>query len=217
MGPLPLNFVREPGGQALGLELAGFDHVGLVELDKRACETLRLNRKAWNVIEQDMRLFNAAAFRGVDLLAGGLPCPPFSVAGKQLGEDDERNLFPHAIRIVDEARPAAVMIENVRGFLDAIFEDYRKYITGTLKALGYTTGWRLLNASDFGVPQLRPRVAVADVTVLSEVLVKHPDPQVRHSLARSEVTPNTLLATLLRDADPAVAEMARLSSELRFR
>jgi DNA (cytosine-5)-methyltransferase 1 len=157
-GPVALELCAGAGGQALGLELAGFDHVGLVELDKRACETLRLNRKAWNVIEQDMRLFNATAFRGIDLLAGGLPCPPFSVAGKQLGEEDERNLFPHAIRIVDEARPAAVMIENVRGFLDAIFEDYRKYITGTLRALGYTTGWRLLNASDFGVPQLRPRV-----------------------------------------------------------
>lgn len=157
-GPTALELCAGAGGQALGLEGAGFDHAGLVELDGRACETLRMNRSAWNVIEGDLRTFDGAAFRGVDLLAGGLPCPPFSVAGKQLGENDDRNLFPHAIRLVDEIRPGAVLIENVRGFLDAVFEDYRKYVAGKLERLGYTTGWRLLNASDFGVPQLRPRV-----------------------------------------------------------
>jgi len=67
-------------------------------------------------------------------------------------------LFPAAINIVDQTRPRAVMLENVRGMLDAVFEDYRTYIRGTLKKLGYVTDWRLLNASDFGVPQLRPRV-----------------------------------------------------------
>jgi DNA (cytosine-5)-methyltransferase 1 len=98
------------------------------------------------------------AFKGVDIVSGGLPCPPFSKAGKQLGEDDERNLFPAAINIVDQLRPKAVMIENVRGILDAVFKDYRTYIAGTLKKLGYETDWQLLNASHFGVPQLRPRV-----------------------------------------------------------
>lgn len=156
--PVALELCAGAGGQALGLETSGFEHIGLVELDPRACETLRMNRHSWNVIERDLRNFNGAAFRGADLLAGGLPCPPFSIAGKQLGKDDERNLFPHAIRLVAEVRPLAVMIENVRGFLDAIFEDYRKHIAGQLEKLGYTTGWRLLNASDFGVPQLRPRV-----------------------------------------------------------
>jgi DNA (cytosine-5)-methyltransferase 1 len=147
------------GGQAIGLEQAGFKHVGLLEIDHHACATLRLNRRAWHVLEQDLRSFRGAPFRGVDLLSAGLPCPPFSVAGKQLGHADERNLFPTAIDIIDEIRPSAVMIENVRGFLAAIFEDYRKYIAGRLEKLGYKTGWRLLNASDFGVPQLRPRVA----------------------------------------------------------
>jgi len=105
-----------------------------------------------------VRAFDGRPFRGIDLLAGGLPCPPFSIAGKQLGDEDERNLFPAAIRLVDEIRPRAVMIENVRGILGAIFEDYRKYIAGELRKLGYITSWHLLNASDFGVPQLRPRV-----------------------------------------------------------
>ncbi|MFW8636760.1 DNA cytosine methyltransferase [Cribrihabitans pelagius] len=150
------------GGQALGLEKAGFGHTALVEIDKHCCATLRHNRPQWNVLEEDVRRFkeDAAAYKGIDLLAGGLPCPPFSVAGKQLGEKDERNLFDDAIEIVDATRPRAVMIENVRGFLDAVFHDYREKLKKQLSKLGYETDWRLLNASDFGVPQLRPRVAI---------------------------------------------------------
>ncbi len=154
-----LELCAGAGGQALGLEEAGIDHAGLIEIDHYACKTLRFNRPGWNVMEQDLTtLTDASAFKGVDIVSGGLPCPPFSKAGKQLGKNDERNMFPIAIDIVDQLRPRAVMIENVRGILDAVFEDYRKYIAGTLKKLGYTTDWRLLNASDFGVPQLRPRV-----------------------------------------------------------
>lgn len=157
------------GGQALGLEQAGFDHNALVEIDANCCETLRQNRPGWSVFEQDLRLFKdrAADFKGVDLVAGGLPCPPFSVAGKQLGPRDERNLFPDAIDIIDAIRPRAVMIENVRGFLSAVFHDYREGLKSQLKALGYVTDWRLLNASDFGVPQLRPRVVI--IAVRSEL------------------------------------------------
>ncbi len=153
------------GGQALGLERAGFDHEALVEIDKHCCNTLRHNRPQWNVIEDDLRLFKERSgdFAGVDLVAGGLPCPPFSVAGKQLGEKDERNLFNDALDIVDAVRPKAVMIENVRGFLDAIFDDYRGHLKKQLSKLGYETDWRLLNASDFGVPQLRPRVVIVAI------------------------------------------------------
>lgn len=157
-GLTSLELCAGGGGQALGLERAGFHHVALVEIDKHCCNTLRNNRPQWNVIEGDIAEFDGRNYRGIDLLAGGLPCPPFSVAGRQLGEADERNLFPEAIRLVDEIRPKAVMIENVRGLLDAVFEDYRNHISEQLKKLGYEVGWRLLNASDFGVPQLRPRV-----------------------------------------------------------
>ncbi|WP_241525847.1 DNA cytosine methyltransferase [Pseudophaeobacter leonis] len=75
------------GGQALGLERAGFDHTALVEIDKHCCATLRHNRPDWNVLEEDVRLFkeDASAYKGIDLLAGGLPCPPFSVAGQAAG------------------------------------------------------------------------------------------------------------------------------------
>lgn len=148
------------GGQALGLERAGFSHKALVELDKHACATLRLNRPRWDVLEGDLAEFDGRPYRGVDLLAGGLPCPPFSKAGKQLGHSDERNLFPYAMRIIDEIRPKAVQFENVRGLLDAVFADYRSQIKEQLRKLGYVTDWRLLNASDFGVAQLRPRVVI---------------------------------------------------------
>lgn len=148
------------GGQARGLERAGFGHAGVVEIDADCCKTLRLNRPDWTVHEDDLNVFSGSAYKGVDVFAGGLPCPPFSVAGKQLGKDDERNLFPAAIRLVDEIRPQAIMIENVRGFLDAVFEDYRGFIKSELNKLGYEAQWRLLNASDYGVPQLRPRVVI---------------------------------------------------------
>lgn len=146
------------GGQALGLETAGFEHVRLVEIEPPACQTLRINRPHWDVVEGDLRHFSAEHLRGIDLVAGGVPCPPFSKAGKQLGQEDERDLFPEAIRLVEECRPQAVMLENVRGLLDPVFQDYRDSIVGNLNKLGYHGEWRLLNASDFGVSQLRPRV-----------------------------------------------------------
>lgn len=164
------------GGQAIGLEMAGFSHESLIDIDPHCCATLRLNRPQWNVFEQDLKEFNGSKYRGIDLLAGGLPCPPFSVAGKQLGSADERNLFPEAIRLVDEIRPKAIMIENVRGILDAVFEDYRHYIGKELKKLGYVGNWRLLNASDFGVPQLRPRVVFVAIETNYSENFSWPDP-----------------------------------------
>ena len=146
------------GGQALGLELAGFDHLSLVEIEAPACQTLRFNRPHWNVVEGDLHHYSADKWRGIDLLAGGVPCPPFSKAGKQLGKDDERDLFPEALRLVAECKPRAVMLENVRGILDSVFDDYRAKLVSDLKKLGYVAEWRLLNASEFGVSQLRPRV-----------------------------------------------------------
>lgn len=156
-GLTTLELCAGAGGQALGLEQAGIEHAALVEIDKNPCATLRLNRPGWNAIEGDLNEFEGAPFKGVDIISGGLPCPPFSIAGKQLGTQDDRNLFPAMIRLVDEIRPRAVMIENVRGILEPVFEDYRLYIRIELKKLGYETGWKLVNASDFGVPQLRPR------------------------------------------------------------
>lgn len=188
MRPTSLELCAGAGGQAIGLEAAGFEHIGLVENDAHACKTLRLNRPHWNVFEEDLNRFDASRFEGVDLVAGGLPCPPFSIAGKQLGQDDERDLFPAMLRIVDEVRPNAIMIENVRGLLGKQFADYRIMIEGRLAQLGYATDWKLLNASDFGVPQLRPRVVM--VAIKKEYADKFIWPE-------AKVSPRTVGQTLI--------------------
>ena len=153
-----LEICAGAGGQSLGLENAGFSHAAAVEIDPDACETLRLNRQhVWKVIQGDVHQFDGRPYHGVDLLAGGVPCPPFSVAGKQLGADDERDLFPEALRLVRECEPAAVMLENVPGLSQARFAGYREQVLRQLGDLGYQADWQVLNACEFGVPQLRPR------------------------------------------------------------
>jgi len=152
-----LEICAGAGGQSLGLEKAGFGHQLAVEIDRDAAATLRLNRPTWRVQEDDVRAVNGREFRGIDLLAGGVPCPPFSMAGKQLGAEDERDLFPEALRLVREAKPAAVMLENVRGLASSRFKPYRQSILDELAKLGYSADWQLLYSSEFGVPQLRPR------------------------------------------------------------
>lgn len=152
-----LEICAGAGGQASGLERAGFGHALAVEIEPPAAATLRLNRPEWNVLEGDVREVDGKAYRGIDLLAGGVPCPPFSVAGKQLGADDERDLFPEAIRLVREAKPTAVMLENVKGLASQRFAPYRDSILDELDELGYDADWKLLESASFGVPQLRPR------------------------------------------------------------
>ncbi|WP_424861128.1 DNA cytosine methyltransferase [Streptomyces sp. MMS24-I29] len=193
------------GGQAIGLHAAGFKHLALVEIDEYAATTLVNNIKtldgwSWerencDIINGDVNEFRPLPaglkkssnilgghlLRGkLDLLAGGVPCPPFSHAGKQLGKDDERDLFPRMLQLVDDLLPRAVMIENVRGIKDTKFSDYRAYIEARLqggrakrpetgleedfKGLGYEVcEWEVLEASDFGVPQLRPRAVLVAI------------------------------------------------------
>ena len=110
-----LEICAGAGGQAIGLEAAGWRHEAAVDNDPDACATVRRNRPSWRVIEDDVAAVDGKAFRGIDLLAGGVPCPPFSIAGDQLGADDERDLFPQALRLARESRPVAIMLENVRG------------------------------------------------------------------------------------------------------
>lgn len=151
------------GGQLLGLESAGYDCVGAVEIEEEYCRTLNYNRPELNVINHDLKDFDARSFNGVDLVAGGVPCPPFSIAGKQLGQDDDRDLFPYALKVVKQAAPKAVLLENVPGLASAKFDTYRKSIQNKLTGMGYWSDWKVLNASDFGVPQLRPRFILVAV------------------------------------------------------
>ncbi len=157
MQPSVLEICTGGGGQALGLEQAGFDMIASVEIEQKYCDTLRLNRPCWNIIQKDVRQFDGSPFKGADLLAGGVPCPPFSIAGKQLGSDDDRDLFPEALRLVVQMQPRAVLLENVPGFASDKFAGYRLSLIKNLQKLGYEADWRILHASNYGVPQLRPR------------------------------------------------------------
>ncbi|MCG3040456.1 DNA (cytosine-5-)-methyltransferase [Streptomyces sp. S1A] len=162
------------GGQALGLHNAGFRHLALVEIDNNACNTLRHNvrgKPGWEgckILQEDLTQLKPEVLaeksglgdEPLDLFAGGVPCPPFSAAGRQLGRDDERDLFPKALELVRFLQPRAVMIENVRGLVEPAekFRDYREEIIQQLVGMGYVyLGWRVLEARDYGVPQLRPR------------------------------------------------------------
>lgn len=158
------------GGQAIGLERAGFQHIALVEIEEQFCKTLRLNRPKWNVIQADLKKFDSTLYKGVDLVAGGVPCPPFSKAGKQLGHLDERDLFPAALKVIKKTKPKAVMIENVRGLLDPKFKNYRNRISEKLEGMGYKVDWKLLHAAHFGIPQLRPRTLMV---ALRRSYIKH--------------------------------------------
>ena len=151
------------GGQAIGLDAAGFEHIALVEYEPDYCQVLKNNRPDWNVICADVHDFDGHPYAGIDLLAGGVPCPPFSKASKQLGKDDERDLFPEAIRLVREIHPKAVMLENVRGFLDPKFDEYRAHILRDIEKIGYNVQIKLLQSCDYGVPQLRPRVVIIGI------------------------------------------------------
>lgn len=180
-----LEMCAGAGGQALGLHLAGAEHTALIELDPYACATLRENNERLNlgwgpVLEEDLRLFaknQASAYRGkIDLVAGGVPCPPFSKAGLQLGDEDDRDLFPTALDIAAIIQPQAVMLENVPGLLEAKFSDYRQSILDRLEEMGFYGSWRLLTASDFGVPQLRPRSVLVAVNKRLKDHFRWPNP-----------------------------------------
>lgn len=164
-----LELCAGAGGQALGLHQAGAKHSALIEIDPHACETLRNNNNklglGWGrIFEEDLRSFaknQAKSFKNkIDLVAGGVPCPPFSKAGQQLGNLDDRDLFPVALEIADIIKPKAIMLENVPGLLENKFSTYRQEILHTLRSMGYQGDWQLLQASDFGIPQLRPRAVL---------------------------------------------------------
>jgi len=151
------------GGQYLGLEEAGVESVAVLDKNPDACATMRANRPSLNVIEADLRTFDGTPYKGIDLLAGGVPCTPFSVGGKQLGEDDERHLFPHALRLVYEIRPRIVMLENVGGLGTARFGGFRARVLTGLQSMGYVSTWCLVQSCSYGVPQLRPRLILISV------------------------------------------------------
>lgn len=177
------------GGLAMGLSRAGFKHELLVEWDDHAVNTLAENKargsnyvRDWEVVHGDVREIDWSEFQGVDVVAGGPPCQPFSVGGKAEGNRDRRDMWPEAIRAIREIQPQAFVFENVRGLLRPAFEDYVRWITLYLatpdllpkKSESYSSHLKRLestsqkakydvqvfpvNAADYGAPQKRQRV-----------------------------------------------------------
>ncbi|MFK8910095.1 DNA cytosine methyltransferase [Streptomyces sp. YS-3] len=207
------------GGQAVGLHHAGFRHVALIEIDKDACSTLKANTSEdpeWagcKVIHQDLKKFDPSELGlepgELDLLAGGVPCPPFSAAGKQLGRDDERDLFPTMLDLVEQLAPKAVMIENVRGLVDQKFASYRDEIIKQLETLGYEQCyWEVLEAKKYGVPQLRPRAILVAMKPQYARYFEHTKPEPRPELSVGEALHDTMRARFDAVADDPRAENA---------
>jgi DNA (cytosine-5)-methyltransferase 1 len=211
-----LELFAGAGGLALGISRAGFVHTGVVEWDHNACSSMLINKEKraehiheWPIIEADVRQLKFSQFGDdIDLLAGGVPCQPWSLAGKHRGQDDRRNLFPEMIRAAREIRPKAILVENVKGLLRQAFATYFEYILLGLtypeliakpqepwerhlrrleqhhsskraSSLEYKVAFRLLNAADYGVPQKRERVFL--VAFRSDVHAEWSFPEPTHS------------------------------------
>lgn len=176
------------GGMAVGLGRAGFEHEIMVEWNRDAARTVAHNSDGvtsdWNYLHADVRTVDWTAYRDtVDVVAGGPPCQPFSMAGKAAGMFDPRDMWPEAIRAVREIRPSAFLFENVRGILRPAFSDYVDFIVASLTKPSvesradadlaarmddladadpeYRVGVFSVDAADYGAPQRRHRVLVA--------------------------------------------------------
>jgi DNA (cytosine-5)-methyltransferase 1 len=204
------------GGLALGISRAGFNHLAVVELDPDSCKTIQENKRRrveevhrWPVFNCDVCDFDYGSIReGIELLAAGVPCQPFSIGGKHKGHSDERNLFPQTIEVIRRVKPLAVLIENVRGLLRPSFSKYFSYIEfmltypeigrkkdeqwiehlarleryhtrGRRDGLYYRVVPRILNAADYGVPQKRERLFM--VAIRADLGIEWSFPSPTHS------------------------------------
>ncbi len=188
------------GGLAIAGSKAGLKHTAAIEWDRNACDTMRLNKSCRRsfvrhaeIIEDDVRRIDFREYRGeVEIVTGGPPCQPFSIGGKHRSFNDDRDMFPQAVRAVREIQPAAFVFENVKGLLRSSFANYFSYCTlqlrypnirrngdeewvdhlarleeyhtsGPKRGLQYNLVYQLLNAANFGVPQRRERVFIVGI------------------------------------------------------
>lgn len=202
-----LEIFSGAGGLAKGLELSGFEHAALVEFNKYACESLAENFDPKRIFFGDIRDFNLDSLEYIDVVAGGPPCQPFSLGGKHGANQDHRDMFPYAIRAIEKLTPKAFIFENVKGLLRQNFSEYFDYIILRLsypdfeldnksdwknnlnelrkidKILHikkkYNVQFKLINAADYGIPQMRERVVI--IGVRADIPLSWPFPAETHS------------------------------------
>ena len=173
------------GGLALGIERAKFKPLALIEIDKDAADTLKLNRPKWNVINDDIanisplnleKFFNLK--RGeLDLLSGGAPCQSFSYAGKRLGLNDARGtLFYHYAVFLDKLRPKVFLFENVRGLLTHDKGKTYQTMLEVFSQCGYRVEKKILNAWDYDNAQKRERLITIGVRNDLNLQINFPQP-----------------------------------------
>lgn len=223
------------GGLALGLEQAGFNHIGLIEFNQPAAETLKKNRPQWFVICDDIANISCLDLEEyfkvkkgeLDLLSGGAPCQAFSYAGKRLGLEDTRGtLFYHYAIFLQKLQPKMFLFENVRGLLTHDGGKTYKTILTVFQDAGYTTQYKVLNAWDYGVAQKRERLITIgirnDLTdkikfeypkphdykpVLRDILQNVPESLgTRYSKQKEEIFSLVPAGGYWRDIDPAIAK-----------
>ena len=175
------------GGLALGLEQAGFEEIALVEIDHIACETLRINRPKWNVLEEDVVEFSKRDLlkefnlkKGeLDLVSGGYPCQAFSYAGKKLGFDDIRGtMFYYYADFLRQLQPKMFIAENVKGLTTHDGGKTIQTMIDVFEELGYNVQWQVLNAWDYGVAEKRQRVVIIGIRkdLKDKVKFEYPTP-----------------------------------------
>ena len=186
-----LEIFSGAGGLAKGLELAGFEHASFVEFNKHACASLRKNFDPHIVFQGDIADYDLNQLSNIDIVAGGPPCQPFSLGGKHKAQEDNRDMFPYAIRAIEKLQPKVFFFENVKGLLRSSFCDYFLYIILRLKFphfilstnenwqdhllrlkkidcnnctnIKYDVKYKLLNSADYGIPQKRERVIIIGI------------------------------------------------------
>ncbi len=200
------------GGLALGLEQAGWEHIGLVEIDKFAVETLKTNRPEWNVLcedienvaKRDLEKEFSIQKGELDLLSGGTPCQSFSYAGKKLGLEDIRGtMFYHYAKFLHQLQPKMFLFENVKGLLTHDKGQTYRTILDIFEDEGYHTVYQVLNAWNFGVPQKRERLITIGIRkdLTDKISFQYPQP---HKY-------KPLIKDIQLDHNPDTAQCARYS------
>lgn len=172
------------GGLALGLEQAGFQEQVLVEMDKHAAETLRMNRPQWKVLEEDVIKIANNGIRKylpegieIDFVSGGYPCQTFSYAGHKLGLEDVRGtMFYYFAQIVEQLEPKVFLAENVKGLSSHENGKTLQTMIDIYEELGYTVTTHIVKAVDYNVAQKRERIIIVGVRNDIDIEYKPPKP-----------------------------------------